>query len=114
MLTVMHKKDSAKGIGEVIAGILSNITGQHAGDPEKPKEILFEEDIKKIWEEMVGKQAAKHSRPTSIRKGKLTVLVTNSSWLYELSTKKQELLDHIKTKIKKEITEIHFKIGQID
>nr|MBC8473714.1 DUF721 domain-containing protein [Candidatus Omnitrophota bacterium] len=58
--------------------------------------------------------AARHSRPTSIKRKILAIEVDSSTWLYELSTKKRELLRELKKELKEyKIDDIRFRMGDI-
>lgn len=46
---------------------------------------LREETIRKEWSEIVGPEAARRSRPLTLRQGTLQVNVDNSPWLHELT-----------------------------
>jgi len=46
---------------------------------------LREETIQKEWSDIVGPEAARRSRPLSLRQGTLQVSVDNSPWLHELT-----------------------------
>lgn len=114
----MQKKEDPSRIKDIINGILSGLTGEKISEVkkssnDKPKGILFEEEIRKIWKETVGDKAAKHSKPTSIRKGRMTILVDNSAWLYELNMGKERIIDFLNLKLEKKIEEIRFKIGEV-
>lgn len=67
-----------------------------------------------IWEEAVGGAGAKHSRPVAIRKSELIVNVDGSSWLYELTLKKKDILKNMEGKLgKKSLSNIRYRIGEI-
>jgi hypothetical protein len=48
-------------------------------------ERLLEESIRREWAQTVGSDAARRSRPISLRQGILQVSVDNSPWLHELT-----------------------------
>lgn len=78
------------------------------------EEKVGEEEIFGAWENAAGGAAAKHSRPVSLKKSSLTVNVDGSSWLYELTTHKKEILEKINLSFKnKKIKEIRLRIGEI-
>lgn len=78
----------------------------------KKKDIVTEEDVAKAWKAAVGAKASAHSRPVSLRRATLGVNVDGSSWLYELTLKKKEILKKIEARLKKKrIKEIRFRIG---
>ena len=72
------------------------------------------EDIEKIWKEIAGKKAASHTKPASLRKKRLMMSVDGSSWLYELTLKKSELLAGLKKRLGEDkIEELQFRIGEV-
>lgn len=76
--------------------------------------MLTKEAVQEAWEEAAGKKAASHARPLSLSKGVLTVNVDGSSWLYELTTKKRELVKKMQDRIKsKKFKDIRFRIGEL-
>lgn len=99
------------------------------------KEARKDSELISIWERVVGKDASKHTKPKSLKSGRLVVNVTDSSRLYELTLKRQELIKAINQQLKGEraavkrtraeklrdrakgqsrsIKEIRFKIGEI-
>ncbi|MFH1790441.1 MAG: DUF721 domain-containing protein [Candidatus Omnitrophota bacterium] len=87
--------------------ILRNVIGriEHAGHgPE----------ISSLWAEAVGEDLAAHSRAVSCDKGRLVVNVSDSARLYELTTRRQELIKTMNERLtKSRIREIRFKIGDI-
>lgn len=75
---------------------------------------LGQEEIMGAWEAAVGGAAAKHTRPVSFKKNTLIVNVDGSSWLYELTTKKKEILIKLEDGLAgKKVKEIRFRIGDI-
>lgn len=71
-----------------------------------------EATLKTAWESLVGKEVARHTSPSFLKKGILTVGVDSAPWAYELS-------HHLKGLILKKINEglgieavndIHFKV----
>lgn len=109
----MQKEEGPKKIKDVVSDILSSLTGEKTLGAGQ-KKILFEEEIRKIWTDSVGEKAASHSKPTSLRNGRVVVLVDNSAWLYELTLKKEKIIRDLKQYLGEEkIQEIRFKIGEI-
>ena len=89
----------------LIKGIIKNLGG--GGRPT-------EEEMAEKWKDAVGKAAFKHSRPVSFKKLSLTVNVDGSSWLYELTTRKREILKKLEGSLgRKKLKEIRFRIGEI-
>lgn len=65
--------------------------------------------ILEVWNECVGDAISNYSVPIGIRKNKLIVKAENAAWRYELSLKKEEIIENINKKLKnKTIREIIF------
>ena len=97
-------KAKAASLGDIVKGVIKDLG----------KKRVTEEDMAKAWEETAGKKAAKHTKPVSLKKARLTVNVDSSVWLYELSTRKKELVAGLTEKLdKKKIKEIRFRVGEI-
>jgi predicted nucleic acid-binding Zn ribbon protein len=76
--------------------------------------ILTSEEIEKIWREVAGRKASSHTKPASFRKKRLMVNVDGSSWLYELTLRKNELLAELKKRLGEgKIEELQFRIGEL-
>jgi len=79
-----------------------------------PKGRLTEEEVALLWGEAAGEKASRHSRPVAFIKAVLTVNVDGSSWLYELTTRKREIIKKLESKFAgKKVKEIRFRIGEI-
>jgi len=66
----------------------------------------------RIWPRAVGEGISRAARPVSIRKGCLYVEVADSSWLYELELRKQDLLTRVNEHIEdSRIDEIRFRLS---
>jgi len=72
-------------------------------------------DFLETWEHTVGKKISKHTKPAFLKKERLVVNVSNSSWLYKLTTEKNKLIKDLNKNLKKrkKIKEIQFRIGEI-
>ena len=93
-------------IRDVIKQVLSDI--------EKKEEK--ETDLSGLWEKAAGKKAAKHTRPALLKRKRLVVNVSDSSWLYKLTLEKVALIEKFNQNIenpKKRIKELRFRIGEI-
>lgn len=100
-----HKPKGAEHFGDLIGSVIKSLTG---------KERLSAEEIGAAWQEAVGQAAAKHSRPVSFKKESLVVNIESSSWLYELTVRKKEILKTLERELKpKKIKELRFRIGDI-
>lgn len=75
-----------------------------------------ESDILKTWEKTAGKKASKHTKPVFLKKKRLVVNISDSSWLYKLTLDKRALIKkfnyHLKDP-KKKIKELQFKIASM-
>lgn len=58
-------------------------------------EVLQDLRILEVWEECVGSVIAKNSIPVELRKNKLMVSVENAVWRYELSAKREEIINKL-------------------
>ena len=97
-------KSKISPISEVIRSVFTKLEG--AANPSH-------EAMESFWEELVGQDGFRHSRPVAIRKKILNVLVDNSSSMQELSMRKRDILKGLKRKLGRDkISEIHFKIGE--
>ena len=74
---------------EIVAPIL---TAMAAAANQQPSV----EEAGTRWRKLVGAKAARHSRPTSLRRGELLVAVDSSAWLWNLSLQRQELLEGLR------------------
>lgn len=75
---------------------------------------LTEEDVRSAWESAVGEKAAKHSRPRTLRGSRLIVHVDDSSWLYELTVQKKEILKKLGEILKSnKLKDITLRIGEL-
>jgi len=75
---------------------------------------ISEEEMAGAWEEAVGAQAATHTRPVALRRGELIVNVDGSSWLYELTLRKREVLEKLASRLKgRKLKNIRFRIGEL-
>ena len=92
-----------------LEGLVKSIIGNFAG-----KERLTEEEVRSAWSLVVGEKAAKHSRPRSLVDSRLIVHVDDSSWLYELTTRKKYILNNLSSELKNvKLRDITFRIGDL-
>ncbi len=66
-----------------------------AAYPELGKRIK-ETDAFKYWEEAVGPQIAKHTRPVRFERGELLVEVSHPAWKSELHHRKNQVLEKLR------------------
>jgi predicted nucleic acid-binding Zn ribbon protein len=92
-----------------LAGILKRVI-KGIGGPAR----LTEEEMHAAWAAAAGSEAARHSRPVSFKKAAVFVNVDRSSWLYELTTRKKEILAKLEERLKgRKFRDIRFRIGDI-
>jgi len=97
------KKNTA--IGDLLKDAMKNLAS-----PSRPSI----EAMLIIWEDAAGVAGAKHSRPVAIKRSELVVNVDGSSWLYELTLKKRDILKKMEGKFgKKPLKNIRYRIGDI-
>ena len=72
------------------------------------------EEVGAAWADAAGEKAAHHTKPASLRKKVLVVNVDGSSWLYELTLRKESLLAEMKKRLGGEkVKELQFRIGEL-
>lgn len=72
------------------------------------------DEIEDVWKKVAGEKAFSHTKVTSLRKKNLVINVDGSSWLYELTLRKKELLNAFIKKIGKDkIKGLQFRIGEL-
>ncbi len=100
-----EKPKGAEHFSQLIGKVIEALSG---------KERLGEEEIERAWRRAAGESAARRSRPVSFKKSILIVNVASSSWLYELTVKKREIVEVLEAELKgKRVKELRFRIGDI-
>lgn len=64
------------------------------------------------WSEVVGVQAASHTRPVSISRGVLWVATSSSSWASNLSFQRHRLLKKLNAQLPSPLVDIRFSTAQ--
>lgn len=99
------KPKGAEHFSQLIGNVINILSG---------KERLGEEEIEGAWRRAAGEAAAKHSRPVSFKRKCLIVNVTSSSWLYELTVRKKEIMNALEAELRGgRVKELRFRIGDI-
>jgi predicted nucleic acid-binding Zn ribbon protein len=99
----------AGGQKNPLEGVLKDIISSLGG-----KGKFTQEDLGAAWEAVVGKTAATHSKPKTLKGPRLVVNVDESGWLYELTIQKKSILVKLSTELKsKRIKDITFRIGEL-
>lgn len=92
-------------LGELVKKVIKKLGG---------KGHLGEEEIINAWAFVVGRKAARHTKPVSFRKSVLLINVNESSWLYELTIRKKEILKGLAARLEgKKLKDIRFRIGEV-
>lgn len=104
----MVDKSEAQPLRDIINKVISSLNSDGEGGKE---ERLTKERIGELWRNAAGRTAGRHSRPVSLRKGKLVVVVGESSFLYDLTLRKKEILKNLSGELGGRIKEIQFRIG---
>ena len=90
-------------VGDVIASLLTDGTL-----PYRPDDV----EIWRVWKEVVGQTYSENAQPSKIRKKQLTVTVSNSIWLQELTFYKDTILEKLNRKLgRKVIDGINIRVG---
>jgi hypothetical protein len=74
---------------------------------------LAVERIRARWADIVGPVGGRHSRPSAIRQGVLTVDVDSSPWLHELTLRAPELLARVQAAHGRGVTSLRFALGRM-
>ncbi len=99
-------KRSAAPISDVIKNVFARLEKEANSSKE---------EMDSCWKELVGEKGFRHSRPASLRKKILNVRVDSSGWMHELTMQKRQILKGLKRRLGKDrISELHFKIGELD
>lgn len=92
-----------------LEGLLKDVIKNLSG-----KDRLGAEEITEAWRSAAGEDAARHSKPVSLKKSTVVVNVDSSGWLYELTIKKKEILRKLEEVLKgKKVKDIRLRIGEI-
>lgn len=98
-------KSDLMPVGDVIASLMTDGTL-----PYRPDDI----EIWRVWKEVVGETYAENSQPSRIRKKELTITVTDSIWLQELTFSKEIILEKINRKLgRKAVNSIKITVGRL-
>ncbi|MBU4377250.1 MAG: DUF721 domain-containing protein [Candidatus Omnitrophica bacterium] len=98
-----------KNKAERIDGLIKSLIGRLERDSGPTTE-----DIGSAWKRAAGEAAFKHTKPAALRKKRLVINVDGSSWLYELTLKKEALLAEMRKILGEDkIKELQFRIGEL-
>ena len=101
------ERKKTKHIDSVVSGLLHKLESQ---------KIKKASAVREAWKEAVSKKALGHTQPVSFKNNVIMVIVENSSWLYELTMEKKEILKRFNEKYsgRKKAQDIRFRVGKID
>ena len=73
-------------------------------------------EVREAWDYAVGEETKKHTRPVSLKKGTMVVIVEDASWLYRLTLDKRKILSRFNEKYggRKKPEELRFRVGTLD
>jgi predicted nucleic acid-binding Zn ribbon protein len=71
-------------------------------------------ELESAWRRCIKKSATKHTKISFFKNGILYINAENSAWLYELNTKKDEILLKLQKFTNNKIKSIKFKVGDIN
>lgn len=67
-----------------------------------------------LWDDAVGPELAKRSRPLELRRGRLTVAVTSAPWMQQLSFLRRHLCDALNRAVGQDVVkEVRFRIAEV-
>ncbi len=90
-------------LGDVLTSLMTDGTL-----PYRPDDV----EIWRVWKEVVGETYAENSQPSKIRKKQLTVTVSNSIWLQELTFYKETIIEKLNRKLgRKAVDKINIRVG---
>lgn len=91
-----------------IAGLIASVL-KRAQAEQQPVER-----IRKRWRELVGKGLSTHTRPVSLRRGRLIVSVAGPGDGWALSYARAQLLEKLKRRLRLQVEEIVIRPGAVD
>ena len=90
-------------LGKLIPEVIQRLQEQH-----KPAQVLQEQ-----WPRLVGRKLAAHSRPISLRKGRLTVIVDQPGEGFALNYQRVELLRRAQALLGEPVQELVLRPGAL-
>ncbi len=99
----IRRKNGSQSIGSVIHGVLKRAQQQHGA--------LF--DIQQGWPSIVGKGLAAHTKPVSVRNGRLTVHVDRPGDNFTLSYQRTQVLERVREFTQCTVTELVIRAGKV-
>jgi predicted nucleic acid-binding Zn ribbon protein len=100
----LGQKQRGTRIGEVLPAILQQVKAQHGE--------LF--TVQREWVRLVGRRMASHTKPVSLRRGRLMVHADRPGENFELSYQRTQLLERLRTIAGGTIEEIVIRAGEVN
>lgn len=103
----MEKRKNAKEIKDIVGSLLNKIEKggfQKAGA------------TREAWLKTVDEKTAEHTNPVNFKKGVLTVIVENSSWLYKMTLEKRDIIKKFNEHYtgRQKVIEIKIRVGKTE
>ncbi len=92
-----------KRIDEVLSRVLQRTAAQH-------KSLFL---IQRRWTRLVGKELAAHTKPVSLRRGRLVVHADCPGDSFALNYRRPQLLARLKTTTQERVEELVIRAGEI-
>lgn len=101
-----ERKKPATPVAELVKALVGRLDGE---------KTIGEEAITEAWNRAVGAGAGRHSRPVSLKKHTLRIVVDSPAWLQQLTLVKRPALKKLQTHFGKDkISDIRFRIGEFE
>ena len=98
------RKKELTSLRDIITGLLTDGTL-----PFNPDDV----DIWRVWDEVVGETISQSARPTRIKKRRLSVTVSDSIWLQELSFLESTIREKLNSRLgRMAVDRIDFRVGR--
>lgn len=94
---------AAQRIGSLIPGVMKHTAQTHGP--------FFQ--IQRAWPRLVGKPLAAHTKPVSLRRGRLVVCADRPGDTFTLSYERPKLLAQLQTMTKGHVEEIVIRAGKV-
>ena len=103
----MRKGREPRSLEDIVGSLISRL------DREKKQKG---DRVSSAWVQAVSKKTQQHSRPVSFKRGILMVIVENSTWLYELTMEKRQIIKRFNEAYKgrQKLTDIRYRVGKLD
>lgn len=99
-----RSKNELTPLRDIISGLLTDGTL-----PFNPDDV----DIWRLWDEVVGATISESARPSRIKKGRLSVTVSDPIWLQELNFLESSIREKLNARLgRMAVDRIDFRIGR--